>query len=280
MREEDEKLKTAEPCCDSPHLRLHRQTCKAFPPPEGSRPDFDTADSVCYGGLMTQTSPSLTDAASATSVIIKRARMSSGVWTLMVKGDTTPLIECNLHDGRRCLTVDLFDGESGERTAEWADGAAEALRLAAVWVRTGVMEGRKVYRITSYEGVILGAFEAGSEADALDALARSAGYRNAEHSTSVVGAFYGTVTEVSADGGIDLRVCEQDVENYAKRMAYAGEMYLSAMAYYANNQDGPFRRTWITAAARDTITAMSRNEAHVVCIRAIIEGRKAGKWAR
>jgi hypothetical protein len=52
------------------------------------------------------------------------------------------------------------------------------------------------YRIISSAGVDLGTYSGASPEDVLDALARDAGYRDAEHATEVAGAFDGTVEEV------------------------------------------------------------------------------------
>lgn len=54
----------------------------------------------------------------------------------------------------------------------------------------------RTYEITSSEGVYFGAYEAETVADALNAMARDAGYRDADDAASQVGAFEGTITEV------------------------------------------------------------------------------------
>lgn len=51
------------------------------------------------------------------------------------------------------------------------------------------------YRITSSAGVDMGSYEAESPEDALELMARDAGYRSAEHAAEVAGRFDGTIEE-------------------------------------------------------------------------------------
>lgn len=54
----------------------------------------------------------------------------------------------------------------------------------------------KTFRIVSSAGVDLGTYPGETEADALDAMARDAGYRDQAHAERVTCAFGGDVTEV------------------------------------------------------------------------------------
>lgn len=57
----------------------------------------------------------------------------------------------------------------------------------------------KTWRITSGAGVDMGTYPGETEADALDAMARDAGYRDQAHAERVTCAFGGDVTEVLAE---------------------------------------------------------------------------------
>jgi hypothetical protein len=52
------------------------------------------------------------------------------------------------------------------------------------------------YRIISSAGVNMGTFEGATEAEALDAMARDAGYRDSAEAAEVAGPFEGTVEAV------------------------------------------------------------------------------------
>jgi hypothetical protein len=52
------------------------------------------------------------------------------------------------------------------------------------------------YQIISSAGVDMGTFEGATEAEALDAMARDAGYRDQDEAAEVAGPFDGTVKEV------------------------------------------------------------------------------------
>lgn len=52
------------------------------------------------------------------------------------------------------------------------------------------------FQIVSSAGVEMGTYEADTASEALDAMARDAGYRDQADAASQVGAFDGTVTEV------------------------------------------------------------------------------------
>lgn len=54
------------------------------------------------------------------------------------------------------------------------------------------------WRITSGSGVEMGAYEGATEAEALDAFARDAGYADQAEAVRVAGPFEGTVEEVQA----------------------------------------------------------------------------------
>lgn len=54
----------------------------------------------------------------------------------------------------------------------------------------------KTFQIVSDAGVDMGTYEAGTAAEALDAMARDAGYNDQAHAAREVGAFRGTVEEV------------------------------------------------------------------------------------
>lgn len=54
------------------------------------------------------------------------------------------------------------------------------------------------YQIISAQGADLGTYTAASEADALDAMARDAGYASEAEATEVAGPFEGTVVAVAA----------------------------------------------------------------------------------
>jgi hypothetical protein len=54
----------------------------------------------------------------------------------------------------------------------------------------------KTYKIISSAGVDMGTYEGATEAEALDAMARDAGYRDQAEATDVVGPFEGTVEAV------------------------------------------------------------------------------------
>lgn len=56
----------------------------------------------------------------------------------------------------------------------------------------------KRYQITSSAGVDMGVYEADSPEDALDAMARNAGYRDQADAAAVAGPFTGTVVEVTS----------------------------------------------------------------------------------
>jgi hypothetical protein len=54
----------------------------------------------------------------------------------------------------------------------------------------------KTYKIISSAGVNMGTFEGATEAEALDAMARDAGYRDSAEAAEVAGPFEGTVEAV------------------------------------------------------------------------------------
>lgn len=54
----------------------------------------------------------------------------------------------------------------------------------------------KTYKIVSTDGVELGTYDAETREGALDAMARDAGYRDANDAAEVVGSFAGRVVEV------------------------------------------------------------------------------------
>lgn len=55
------------------------------------------------------------------------------------------------------------------------------------------------YRITSSQGVDMGTYEGETAADALDAMARNAGYRDQAHAAEVAGAFEGSAVELDRE---------------------------------------------------------------------------------
>lgn len=54
----------------------------------------------------------------------------------------------------------------------------------------------KSYKITSSAGIEMGTYEGEMVADALDAMARDAGYASAADAAATTGDFDGTVTEI------------------------------------------------------------------------------------
>ena len=56
------------------------------------------------------------------------------------------------------------------------------------------------YHIINSEGVEMGIYQGETKADALDAMARDAGYKDQAEATTVAGDFDGTVYELQADG--------------------------------------------------------------------------------
>jgi hypothetical protein len=67
------------------------------------------------------------------------------------------------------------------------------------------------YRITSSQGVEMGIYEGGTQAEALDAMARACGYLSEADATEVVGeAFEGTIVEVAGRFVVETRAPRLD----------------------------------------------------------------------
>lgn len=126
------------------------------------------------------------------------------------------------------------------------------------------------YQIISSAGIDLGTYEAADADAALDAMARDAGYRDAEHAAEVAGPFEGRVTEIPS-------VTDDQIRDLSTEAGIADDQMQRLICSIALGEDVDsttiFARSGLDEEQRQRLLSMSVDDARRECARVIADAR-------